>query len=126
MHRSIQFQLYSGINSSIQHIKQVQFMKQIQFAEINIEILIFKIICSATSYVDAASHPTIVQCTHQSLSSTATPKLGMIPTSNKGTTTSSHITKDISKSCQAKTTFGFISLLWRWRASICRPMSSTT
>ena len=33
----------------------------------------------ATSYIAATFHPTIVQRAHQSLSSVATPKLGMIP-----------------------------------------------
>ena len=33
----------------------------------------------ATSYVTLMFHPTIGQCTHQSLSNTATPKIGMIP-----------------------------------------------
>ena len=33
----------------------------------------------ATSYVAATFHPTIGQRAHQSLSNTATPKLGMIP-----------------------------------------------
>ena len=35
--------------------------------------------CPATSYVAATFHPTIGQCAHQSLSNTATPKMGMIP-----------------------------------------------
>ena len=34
----------------------------------------------ATSYVAATFHPTIGQRAHQSLSNTATPELGMIPT----------------------------------------------
>ena len=34
---------------------------------------------SATSYAAAMFHPTIGQRAHQSLSNTATPKLGMIP-----------------------------------------------
>ena len=59
------------------------------------------------AYVAAMFHPTIGQCAHQSLSSTATTELGMIPTRNKGTVAGSHIAKDISKSNQAKTTFGF-------------------
>ena len=79
----------------------------------------------ATNYVSATFHPTIGQCAHQSLSNIATPKLGMIPTRNKGTTTCSHISKDISKSIQAKTTFGFIRLLSRWRGWIAKPVSST-
>ena len=33
----------------------------------------------ATSYVAAMFHPTIGQHAHQSLSNTATPKMGMIP-----------------------------------------------
>ena len=58
--------------------------------------------CLATSYVDATFHPTIVQCAHQSLSSTSTPELGMIPTRKKGTTTDSHISIYTSKLSQAK------------------------
>ena len=50
----------------------------------------------------------------------------MIPTRNKGTTTGSHIAKDISKFNQAKTTFGFIKLLRRWKGSIAKLVSSTT
>ena len=51
----------------------------------------------ATSYVAATFHPTIGQCAHQSLSSTDTPKLGMIPTRNKGTLADSHKSKDTTK-----------------------------
>ena len=80
------------------------------------EILILKEACSATSYVVAMFHPTIGQCAHHSLSTTATPELGMIPTRNKGTLADSHIAKDISKFSQAKTTFGFIRLLRWWKA----------
>ena len=35
--------------------------------------------CPATSYVAVTFHPTIGQHTHQSLSNTNTPELGMIP-----------------------------------------------
>ena len=80
------------------------------------EILILKKVCPATSYVIAMFHPTISQCAHQSLSKNATPKLGMIPTRNKGTLEDSHITKDISKFSQDKTTFGLIRLLRMWEA----------
>ena len=82
--------------------------------------------CPATSYVAATFHPTIGQCAHQSLSNIATPKLGMIPTRNRGTTIGSHIAKYISKSIQAKTTFGFIRLLGRWKGWIAKLASSTT
>ena len=61
-----------------------------------------KEVCPATSYVAATFHPTIGQCAHQYFSNTATPKLGMIPTRNKGTLTDSHIAKGISKFGQAK------------------------
>ena len=46
-------------------------------------ILILRRSFPATSYVTTTFHPTIGQCAHHSLSSTATPKLGMIPTRNK-------------------------------------------
>ena len=41
-------------------------------------------------------------CTHQYLSSTATPKLGMIPTRNKGTLVGSHVAKGTQKSAKPK------------------------
>ena len=66
------------------------------------EILILKEYCPATSYVVAMFHPTIGPCAHQSLSNTSNPKLGMIPTRNKGTLARSHIAKGISKFSQAK------------------------
>ena len=78
------------------------------------EILILEEACPITSYVDATFHPTIGQCAHQSLSTIATPELGMIPARNKGTLAGLHIAKDMSKFSQAKTTFGFIMLLKRW------------
>ena len=53
--------------------------------------------CPVTSYVVATFHPTIGRCAHQSLSSTATPELGMIPTWNKGTLVESCIAKDTTK-----------------------------
>ena len=53
--------------------------------------------CLATSYIVVTFHPTIGQCAHQSLSNTATPELGMIPTRNKGTLAESHIDKDITR-----------------------------
>ena len=77
--------------------------KQIQLHRLNAqEILILKGACPATSYVAAMFHPTIDQCAHQSLSNTATPEMGMIPTRNKGTTTGSHIATYTSKLIQAK------------------------
>ena len=81
-------------------------MKQIQFAEINIEILIFKKHCSATSYVAATFHPTIGQYAHQYLSNTATPKLGMISSRNKGTLEDSYIAKGATKLSQANEQMG--------------------
>ena len=72
-------------------------MKQIQFAKINTEILIFGRSCSAASYVAAMFHPTICQCAHQSLSSTASPELGMIPTRKYGILVGSHIAKNTTK-----------------------------
>ena len=89
-------------------------MNQIQFVEISTGILIFERICSTTSYIAATFHPTIGQCAHQSLSNNATPKLGMIPTRNKGTLAGSHISKDISKFIQANT-IGFIKLQRSWK-----------
>ena len=62
-----------------------------------------------TSYVIATFLPTIGQCTHQSLSSTATPELGLISTRNKGTLADSHVAKDTTKLNQANT-IGFIRL----------------
>ena len=82
--------------------------------------------CPATSYVAAMFHPTIGQCACQSLSTTATPELGMIPTRSKGTLAGSHIAKDISKFSQAKIAFGFIMLLRRWKAWTTKLVSSTT
>ena len=82
--------------------------------------------CPETSYVAATFHPTIEKCAHESLENTATPELAMIPTRNKGTTTGSHIAKDVLKSSQAKTTFGFIRLLGRWNGWIDKLVSSTT
>ena len=73
------------------------------------------ITCPATNYVAATFHPTIGQCAHQYLSNASTPNMGMIPTWNKGTTSSSHIAKYTSKFSQAKTKFGFIRLLRSWK-----------
>ena len=42
-------------------------------------ILILKGIWLATSYVAATFHPTIGQCAHQSLNTTTTLEMGMIP-----------------------------------------------
>ena len=71
-----------------------------------------------TSYVAVRFHPTIGQCAHQSLSSTTTLELGMIPTRNKGTAIGSHIAKEVSKFSKGKTFFGFIRLLRRWKAKL--------
>ena len=91
-------------------------LKQIQLQRLNTqEIIILKMSCPATSYVTATFHPTIGQCAHQSFSNTTTHDMGMIPTRNNGTTTGSHIDIDVSKFSQAKTTFGFIRLLRRWK-----------
>ena len=76
--------------------------------EINTEILILKEARPTTIYVDATFHPTIHQCADQSLSNTATPEMGMIPTSNKGTLSNSHIVKDLSKFIQGD---GMVELL---------------
>ena len=73
-------------------------MKQIQMQKLTQEILILKESCPATSYVVATIHPTIGESAHQSLNNTATPKLGMIPTRNKGTLAGSHIAKDTQNS----------------------------
>ena len=51
----------------------------------------------STNYVTALFHPTIGQCAHQSLGSTATPELGMIPLRNKETLEDSHIAKDTTR-----------------------------
>ena len=61
------------------------------------EILILKGACLATNYVATTFHPTIGQWAHQSLSGTATPEMGMIPTRNMETLEDSHITKDTTK-----------------------------
>ena len=53
--------------------------------------------CPATNYVTETFHPNIGQCSHQSLSSTSTLELGMIPRRNKGTLIDSHIAKDTTK-----------------------------
>ena len=61
------------------------------------EILVLKEACPTTSYFTTMFHPTIGQCAHQSLNDTTTPKLGMVPTRNKGTLADSHIAKDTTK-----------------------------
>ena len=88
-------------------------------------ILILRRSFPANSYVAAMFHPTIGQCAHQPISSTATLELGMIPTRNKGTTTGSHIAKAITKFSQAKTKFGFIRLLRSWKGWTTKLVSST-
>ena len=71
--------------------------------------LIFKKSCPATSYVTATFHPTIGQCAHQYLNNTATPKLGMISSRNKGTLAYSYIAKGAITLSQANIV-GFIRL----------------
>ena len=68
----------------------------------------------ATSYVAATFHPTIGQCAHQSLSTTATHNPSMIPIRNKGTLADSHIAKDTTKFSQANIV-GFIRLQKSWK-----------
>ena len=52
-----------------------QFIEEIKYTR----ILILKRSWPATTYIAVTFHPTIVQCTPQSLSITATLELGMIP-----------------------------------------------
>ena len=59
------------------------FIKYYGYKDLSTIILIFRKDCPATSYVAATFHPTIGQCDHQSLSSNATPELGMISARNK-------------------------------------------
>ena len=81
--------------------------------------------CPANSYVTAMFHPTIGQCAHQYISSTATPEMGMIPTRNKETLVDSHIAKDMSKFSQSKHSWVYeaIKELERLTANL---VSSTT
>ena len=84
MHKIAIIQRKQFINSTHQACSSY-FIKQIQLQRLTQRrILILKEVCPATSYVAAMFHPTIGQCAHQSLSSTATPELGMISTRNKG------------------------------------------
>ena len=81
------------IHSSIPHVHYIH-----QSANINAEmkqsiILILNRIRPATSYVTATFHPTIGQCTHQSLSNIATLELEMISSRNKGIVEDSYINK---------------------------------
>ena len=86
-----------------------------QMQRLTQEILILKEDCPATSYIAVMFHPTIGQHAHQSLSSTTTLEMSMIPTRNNGTLEYSHIPKDILKFNQAKLQFGFIRLLRSWK-----------
>ena len=52
-----------------------QFIEEIKYTR----ILIWKRSWSTSSYVTTTFHQTIGQCSHQSLTIMATPKLGMIP-----------------------------------------------
>ena len=92
--------------------------------ETNTRILILEEACPATSYIATTFHPTIGQCAHKSLSTPATPEMGMISTRNWGTT-SSHITKHI-KTQPSQSTVGFIRLLRQWKGRIAKLVSSTT
>ena len=78
-------------------------------------MLILEEACPATSYVIATFHPTIGQCSHQYLSNTTTPEVGMIPTRNKGTLASSHIAKGIQQKLSQSNTVGFIRLQRSWK-----------
>ena len=91
--------------SSIYHFHDKLSIKYIADIK-HTRILILRKSCPATSYVDATFHPTIGQRAHQSLSTTATPKLGMIPTRYKGTITDSHTARPYIHS-QANTQLGF-------------------
>ena len=91
---------HSFTHSCSQHVHDnfIIIHKKIQLQDLNTqEYLSLKEARPATSYVAAMFHPTIGQCAHQSLSSTATPELSMIPTRNKGTLVDSHIAKDTTK-----------------------------
>ena len=101
------------------------FHWKIQMQILTQRYLSYEEACLATSYVIATFHPTIGQCSHQSLSTTATPELGMIPIRNNGTLEGSHVAKDISKLSQAKTTFGFIRIPRRWESWTAKLVSST-
>ena len=79
-----------------------QFIEEIKYTR----ILIWKRSWPATSYVATTFHPTIGQCTHQSLSITATPELGMIPQGIKEIT-GSHIAQNQIIHNQANTPLGF-------------------
>ena len=107
---------YSKNNASIQHsnmfntFHQAITLQEIQLHRLTQTItLILRRICLATSYVAATFHPTIVYCTHQSLSNTTTPMLGMISSRNKGTPADSYIAKGATKLSQANIV-GFIKL----------------
>ena len=76
--------------------------------------------CSATSYVTATFHSTIGQCAHQSLSTTDTLELGMIPQGTKEQQGHTHSQIHI-KPNHAKNTFGFIRLLGKQANSIRVP-----
>ena len=74
----------------------------------------------ATSYVATTFHPTIGQCAHQSLSTTSTPELGMIPQGTKEHQAPTHSQLHIKPS-YAKNTFGFITPLGKQANSIRVP-----
>ena len=72
------------IHSRIPHVHHIHYSVNIN-AEIKLlRILILKRTRPTTSYVATMFHPTISQCTHQSLSNIATTKLGMIPQGVRG------------------------------------------
>ena len=68
--------------STIQQVHDKLSIKSISKIK-HTRILILKKSCLATSYVTATFHPTIGERAHQSLNTTATPKLGMIYPRNK-------------------------------------------
>ena len=75
---------YTAEANLIQHIHMfIIILKQIQLQKLNKQrILLWKISCPVTRYAATTFHPTIGQCAHQSLSTTATPELSMITTRN--------------------------------------------
>ena len=81
-----------------------------RIAELNTRILILRRIFPATSYVPATFHPTIGQRSHQSLSITATPELGMIPQGTREIT-GSHIAQNPKHPQSSQHTVGFHRLL---------------
>ena len=82
MHTIAIIQLKQFINSTHQACSSY-FIKQIQMQRLTQRYLYLKEVFSITSYFATTFHPTIGQCAHQYLNSTATLEMGMIPTRNK-------------------------------------------